>query len=70
MDASLPIGFAFQDPRPSTSLALAPTSAPLGYTITALLSAHLQPKVDGGEQAFADWAGEIPPPKGVAELGH
>lgn len=33
-------------------------------------STHLQSKVDGSEQAFANWAGEVPPPKGFLELGH
>lgn len=32
-------------------------------------STHLQSEVDGGEQAFAGWAGEVPPAEGVPELG-
>lgn len=31
-------------------------------------STHLQSKVDGSEQAFANWTGEVPPPKGFLEL--
>ena len=40
-----------------------------GLSPSSPCSAHPQPEVDGGEQSFAGWAGEVPPAKGLLELG-